>query len=109
MSRYFPEATEFGRHTIFGSIAARTCAGDHMLFSFVEIPANGVVAEHSHFHEQMGVVLEGEMNFTIGGETRLLRAGDVFRIPGGVPHSVTVGEKPVKCLDVFHPVREEYR
>jgi quercetin dioxygenase-like cupin family protein len=109
MSRYFPDAADFGRHTIFGNITTRTCAGDHMQFSFVEIPANGVVAEHSHVNEQMGVLLEGEMNFTIGGETRLLRAGDVFRIPGGVPHSVTVGAKPVKFLDVFHPVRDEYR
>jgi quercetin dioxygenase-like cupin family protein len=109
MSRYFPDTADFGRRTIFGNIAIRTCAGEHMQFSLVEIPAGGTVAEHSHVNEQMGLVLEGEMNFTIGGETRLLRPGDVFRIPGDVPHSVTVGDKPVKCLDVFYPIRDEYR
>ena len=109
MSHYFPTADEFGRHTIFGTIQTRTCAGEHLQFSLVDIPAGGVVSEHSHVNEQMGLVLEGEMDFTIGGETKRLRPGDVFRIPGGVPHSVVAGDKPVKALDVFYPIRDEYR
>jgi quercetin dioxygenase-like cupin family protein len=109
MSKYFPADDEFGRHTIFGTIRTRTCAGEHMQFSLVDIPARGVVGEHSHANEQMGLVLDGELNFTIGGETKLLRPGDVFRIPGDVPHSVVAGEKPVKVLDVFYPIRDEYR
>jgi quercetin dioxygenase-like cupin family protein len=109
MSRYFPTPDEFGRHTIFGTVHIRTCAGDHVQFSLVDIPPGGVVAEHSHANEQMGLVLEGELTFTIGGETRLLKAGDVFRIPGGVPHSVVAGDRPAKALDVFHPIRDEYR
>jgi quercetin dioxygenase-like cupin family protein len=109
MSRYFPSPDEFGRHTVFETVRIRTCAGDHVQFSFVDIPHGGVVAEHSHANEQMGVVLEGELDFTIGGETRTLRAGDVFRIPGGVPHSVVARNGPAKALDVFYPIRDEYR
>jgi quercetin dioxygenase-like cupin family protein len=109
VSHYFPTADEFGRHTIFGTITTRTCAGDNIQFSLVVIPAGGVVEEHSHVNEQMGLVLDGELDFTIGGETKRLRPGDVFRIPGGVPHSVVAGDKPVKVLDVFHPIRDEYR
>jgi hypothetical protein len=33
----------------------------------------------------------------------------VFRIPGGVKHSVLAVGGPVKVLDVFWPIREEYR
>ena len=109
MSQYFPNSDEFGRHTIFGNVQIRTYAGEHVQFSLVDIPAGGVVGEHSHANEQMGLVLEGEMDFTIGGETRRLRAGDVFRIPGGVPHSVVAGDRTVKVLDVFYPIRDEYR
>jgi quercetin dioxygenase-like cupin family protein len=109
MSQYFPSPDEFGRYTIFGAVKIRTCAGEHLQFSFCDIPAGGVVAEHSHANEQMGVVLEGELDFMIGGETRRLRPGDVFRIPGGVPHSVVAGDRPVRALDVFYPIREEYR
>ena len=109
MSRYFPSPDEFGKHTIFDTIQIRTCACEHLQFSLVDIPAGGVVGEHAHANEQMGLVLEGEMDFTIGGETKRLRPGDVFRIPGGVPHSVVAGDKPVKALDVFYPIRDEYR
>jgi quercetin dioxygenase-like cupin family protein len=109
MSRYFPAPDEFGRHTIFGNVRIRTCAGEHVQFSLVDIPAGGVVEEHSHPNEQMGLVLEGELTFTIGGETRTLKPGDVFRIPGGVPHSVVAGDTPAKALDVFYPIRDEYR
>jgi quercetin dioxygenase-like cupin family protein len=109
MSRYFPSPDEFGKHTIFDAIKIRTCAGEHLQFSLVDIPAGGVVGEHAHANEQMGLVLEGEMDFTIGGETKRLRTGDVFRIPGGVVHSVVAGDRPVKALDVFYPIRDEYR
>ena len=67
------------------------------------------MGKHSHANEQMGLVLEGEMDFTIGGETKRLTPGDLFRIPGGVTHSVVAGDKPVKALDVFYPIRDEYR
>jgi quercetin dioxygenase-like cupin family protein len=109
VSQYFPSPAEFGRHTIFGNIQIRTCAGEHVQFSLVDIPPGGVVGDHSHPNEQMGLVLEGEMDFTIGGETKRLRPGDVFRIPGGVSHSVVAGDRPVKALDVFYPIRDEYR
>ena len=75
----------------------------------MDIPAGGVVREHAHPNEQMGLILDGEVDFTIGGETRRLRAGDLFRIPGGVPHSVVAGDRPAKALDVFYPIRDEYR
>jgi quercetin dioxygenase-like cupin family protein len=109
MSRYFPTPDEFGRHTIFGNVRIATCAGEHVQFSLVDIPAGGVVGEHSHANEQMGIVLAGRLVFTIGGETKTLGPGDLFRIPGGVPHSVVALDQPVKALDVFYPIRDEYR
>jgi quercetin dioxygenase-like cupin family protein len=109
VSHYFPTPDEFGRHTIFGSINIRTIAGDHVQFSLVDIPAGGFVGDHNHANEQMGLILDGELIFTIGGETKTLRPGDVFRIPGGVTHSVAAEAGPVKVLDVFYPIRDEYR
>ncbi len=109
MSYYFPSPDEFGRHTIFGNVQIRACAGEHLQFSLVDIPPGGVVGEHSHANEQLGLVLEGEMDFTIGGETQRLRPGDVYRIPGGVLHSVVTGNQAAKALDVFYPIRDEYR
>jgi quercetin dioxygenase-like cupin family protein len=48
------------------------------------------------------------LEFFIGEERHHLRPGEMWRIPGGVEHKVIAGDKPVKALDVFHPIREDY-
>jgi quercetin dioxygenase-like cupin family protein len=68
-----------------------------------------VVEEHSHPHEQMGLMLEGEADFTIGGRTERVTAGQMWRIPGKVVHKVVALDKPVRAIDVFHPPREDYQ
>jgi quercetin dioxygenase-like cupin family protein len=109
MSLYFPAADELSRHTIFPGVRIATCAADKMMLSHVDLEPHALVAEHSHPHEQIGMVLEGEAIFHIGGEEKRLKAGDMYRIPGGVKHRVVALEKPVRALDVFYPVREDYR
>ncbi|MBX9626445.1 MAG: cupin domain-containing protein [Gemmataceae bacterium] len=109
MSRYFPSPAECGRHTLFGNIPARTYAGDHLQLSLVDIPADGVVEWHSHPNEQMGVLIEGRAVFEIGDEVRELCPGDFYFMPGGVRHRVTPAGGPARALDVFYPIRDEYR
>ncbi len=109
MSQFFPSHDECGHHTVFGTTRIRTCAGDHLQLSLVDIPAGGVVDWHSHANEQMGCVLSGRATFHIGDEERTLGPGDFFRIPGGVRHKVVALDGPVQALDAFYPIRDEYR
>jgi quercetin dioxygenase-like cupin family protein len=109
MSQYFPTPQEMGRHTIFAGVHIRTCSAERMMLSLVELEPHSVVEEHSHPHEQVGMVLQGKAVFTIGGEQKTLQAGDLFRIPGGVPHKVVTLDEPTRALDIFTPIREEYR
>ena len=53
---------------------------------FFELPDGVVVPEHAH-GAQWGVVLQGSLEFTIGGETRSYGPGDTYAIPAGVAHS----------------------
>ena len=106
---YFVTRADCSQHTIFPGVNIFTVAGDKAMLSLVEFAPRAVVEPHSHPHEQMGMLLEGELTFTIGGQTRTLRPGEMWRIPGGVIHSAVAGDAPVKALDVFHPVREDYR
>ena len=106
---YFYSPDERAVKTLFGDVTARTFWGEKMLMSLVELPAHSVVPLHSHPHEQVGVVLEGEVDFTIGGEKRRLKVGDMWVIPGGVEHMVEAGDKPARALDIFSPVREDYQ
>jgi quercetin dioxygenase-like cupin family protein len=108
MSFYFPAEDDLGRHTIFPGVHIRTCAADKMMMSVVDLQPHSVVEEHLHPHEQVGMVLEGRALFIIGGEQKVLQAGDVYRIPGNTPHKVITLDKPARALDIFCPIREEY-
>jgi quercetin dioxygenase-like cupin family protein len=104
---YFIPAGSGSRHEIFPGVEIRTTAGTNMMLSVVHLKPESVVLDHSHPHEQMGILLEGRLEFTIGGVTRVLGPGDIWRIPGGVVHRVRALEAAV-ALDVFHPIREDY-
>lgn len=80
-----------------------------MMMSFVDFEPHAIVPPHHHPHEQTGVLLEGELTFTIGDETKMLKAGDTWFVPSNATHTVQATEKGAKALDVFHPIREEYK
>jgi quercetin dioxygenase-like cupin family protein len=109
MTDYFPNPGDCSRHTIFPGVQIRTCAGDKIMMSLVEFEPRAVVEEHSHPHEQTGMMLAGRAVFIVGGVEKTLGPGDFYLIPGNVRHKVYALDEPVRVLDVFHPVREEYR
>lgn len=87
---------------------ARFIHTDHTTHAYWEIDPDKPLAEHSHPHEQTVNVLEGTIELVVDGESYVLGPGDVLHIPGGVPHSA-VAHTACRVLDVFSPVREEYR
>ncbi len=109
MSLFFPTADEMSRHQIFPGVTIHTCAAEKMMISIVDLEPHAVVAEHSHPHEQVGRVLQGRVTFFIGGEQKTLQAGDMFRIPGNTPHRVIALDEPARVIDIFNPIREDYR
>jgi quercetin dioxygenase-like cupin family protein len=108
MSLYFPTSSELSRHTIFPGVDIQTCAAEHMMMSLVDLAPHAIVEEHSHPHEQVGMLLQGRAIFFIGDEEKTLQAGDLWRIPGGVKHKVIALDEPVRALDIFHPIRADY-
>jgi quercetin dioxygenase-like cupin family protein len=109
MSQFFPTPDELSRHTIFPGVHIQTCATERMMLSVVDLEPHAVVEEHEHPHDQVGMLLQGRVIFIIGGEQKTLQAGDMWRIPGHVRHKVIALDEPVRALDIFHPVRDEYR
>ncbi len=105
---YFVSADEGSRHVIFPGVEIQTTAGWRMMLSVIRLEAESVVKPHSHPHEQMGILLEGRLEFTIGEVTRIVGPGDKWRIPGGVVHHVKAVGGPAVALDVFCPIREDY-
>jgi len=105
---YFVPAGQGSRHPIFPGVEILTNAGDALMLSLVNFEPHSLVPDHSHPHEQMGMMISGRLEFTVGGVTRTLGPGDIWRIPGDVVHRVRALEEPAVALDVFHPIREDY-
>lgn len=80
-------------------------AGDHQVV-FLDIEPIGLVAPHRHA-EQWGIVVEGEMELTIGGETLRYGPGDSYYIPTAVEHAARFLSR-VRVIDVFGE-RQRYR
>ena len=63
---------------------------------------------HSHPHEQITYVAEGEILFLAeGSDPRRLKAGDLFAVRSNCPHSIQVLTKHVRLVDSFNPIRED--
>lgn len=107
-SAYFIAAGAGSRHQIFPGVEIRTTAGQGIMLSVVTFEPQSVVQDHSHPHEQMGMMVSGRLEFTVGGISRVLGPGEIWRIPGGVVHRVRALDGPAVALDVFHPIREDY-
>jgi quercetin dioxygenase-like cupin family protein len=105
---YFLPSGSGSRHVIFPGVEIRTTAGRQIMFSLVTFEPGSVVTDHSHPHEQMGMMISGRLEFVIDGITRVLGPGEIWRIPGGIVHRVRALEGPAVALDVFHPIREDY-
>ena len=107
--RYFCDLENREAKEVVPGVHLRTFWGKEMLVSVTELEANTDMPVHSHPHEQVGTVISGELELTIEGETRLIKPGDVFIVPGGVEHGARTGDLPARVMDVFSPVREDYQ
>lgn len=109
-----PDAV-FGVHAetpavqIFPGVFRRTIVwGANAMVCEITLPAGSRVVPHSHPHEQCGYLVSGALEFTIDGQTSVIRQGGGWAVPGGATHSVVALEDSI-AIDVFSPVREEYK
>ncbi len=79
-----------------------------MTLAVVELAPGAVVPEHRHEAEQLGMVIEGGVRFTLDGETRDLGPGGTWRILSNRPHEVVAGPDGATVIDVFNPVRSDW-
>ncbi len=68
----------------------------------VEVPM------HTHPHEQVGYIVKGRVEMTIGGEKYELGQGDSYLAPSNIPHGAFT-LAPTIIIDTFSPPREDYK
>jgi quercetin dioxygenase-like cupin family protein len=109
MSRYFPKRDEQSRHTIFPGVDIATSSCERLMISIADFEPHAVVEWHAHPHEQCGVVVKGKAIFCIGDEEKTLQPGDIYFMPGNVRHKVVALDEAVRAIDIFTPIRDDYR
>ena len=86
-------------------LAFRPVSTDTVMANLVSFVPNAPAPMHHHAEQQIAIVLSGELTFTVGGETRVMHAGDCVVIPPHVPHGGHSGPDGCEVIDVFTPPR----
>lgn len=95
-------------------VTRRTLAfGEKMLIAEVTLKQGAKIPPHAHHHEQVGYIAKGRMRITFGeagSDQKTVEAstGDGYSVPGDFTHSVEAVQDTV-AIDIFSPVREEYK
>lgn len=108
MSKTFINLKNIEENEIIDGYHAKFVHSDSMTVANWRVEAGKSIPEHSHPHEQIAIVLEGEFELCVDGETKRVSPGDFALIPSNVKH---YGRAITDCklMDLFHPVREEYK
>lgn len=104
----FASTSTVAPYRLLPGLFARAVHGERVTLAVVDLAPGLVMAPHRHANEQIGVVVRGEMLFTVGGEPRRRVAGDMWVIPPGVPHEVTAGPEGCTVVECFSPVRDDW-
>ena len=84
----------------------RPVLGDNVMTNFVTFAPHTEAPLHVHEEEQVVIVLEGELEFVIDGETKLLKPADVAVYPSSVPYGGRTLETGCTSVYVFTPPRK---
>ena len=87
---------------------ARFVHTENLTLGYWDVEEGAVLPMHSHLHEQITQVLEGEFELTVGEQTQVYKLGQIVVIPPHIPHG---GKALTECklFDIFCPVREDYQ
>ncbi len=104
----FAIRSDDGYREILDKIQLKTLIhGKKTLMAEFRIGKGALLPRHNHPHEQIGYLVSGRLQLTIGEETRTVEAGDSWCVAGHVEHQAAALEDSV-AVEVFSPVREDY-
>lgn len=85
-------------------VSRKVVRGEREMLTQVYLKKGALVPLHAHDEEQMTYVLQGALQFLVGGEDIRVEEGEVLHIPGGVAHQA-VALDDTFVLGVFSPPR----
>ena len=105
---YFHHLDDLNERELIPGFLGKMVHLNNMTISYWKIKKGSVLPEHSHPHEQTTNVIEGQLKLTVGEVTRVVEPGTIVAIPADIAHS-GVAVTDCTVIDVFSPVREDYK
>lgn len=92
-----------------GEGATRQIVGynDDIMMVKVKFEKGGIGTAHKHKHTQVTYVASGSFEFTIGGEKKIVKAGDALYMEPNVEHGCVCLEAGL-LIDCFSPYRDDF-
>jgi quercetin dioxygenase-like cupin family protein len=104
----FEELEHLPARELVPGFTAKLIHTDTVTIAHVRAVEGSMLPEHQHPQEQVTNILSGKLEMTVDGETRVCPAGTVITIGPNVPHAARA-LSDCEIIDVFHPVREDYK
>lgn len=102
------QITSIPPKTLTPGITGHYVHGEKSTLGLVILKEGSSVPPHQHLQEQITYILEGRLQMVIDGKDCLLEQGMYHVIPSNVVHSA-VALTDCQLVDVFSPVREDYK
>ncbi len=80
---------------------------DNIMTVEVHFEEGAIGTMHNHPHEQLTYVLSGEFEFTIGDETKIVKAGDTMYKKPEIMHGCRCLKAGI-LIDNFTPMRRDF-
>jgi quercetin dioxygenase-like cupin family protein len=94
---------------LFKDVLVRLVHGNELTLNYFELKSEIVkIPFHEHPVEHLVVVLEGEMEFMFKDRKLLMKRGDSLFVPAEKGHTACVVRAPVKALEIYANVEDEY-
>jgi len=81
-------------------IMSKVETGKNLTMAVMEIAPNKEGNAHDHPFDQCGIVIEGEIEMSVGEEKKLLKLMETYFIPAGLKHNWKTTTSSAKILDI---------
>ncbi|MFC7020704.1 MULTISPECIES: cupin domain-containing protein [Haloarcula] len=90
-----------------GVYLAQLAGGEEMSIQHLRMEPDALIPEHSHHHEQVGFVYQGEQTFVLeDGEAVTVGPGGSYQLASHEVHEVeNRGDEELLAVDIFSPPR----
>lgn len=102
---YFEVDKDIAPVEFVAGLVFRPVVGASLMANFVRFQPNTVAPVHTHEEEQITVVIDGEFEFDLAGDVRIMRPGMAAVVPPGVSHGARTHDTDCFEIDIFHPPR----